>query len=240
MKFLLLIGLLFFSNNVGAQSNSKGPNSPVVVGYIKAIKGNILEVQTKGHLRKLIIGKKSKIVFVSFLGVKEEFKVGYPVKGKVSKEVINSLHITLPVSNFIERTPDMPKMSAAEIFKKSDLNQNGEISYVELSRTVYNSPKHGPDTFVKADKDQSGALNLAEFTEKLKRIDWWRISQKTPEQWLKTSDKDGNGSLSMKEFIPVNGGGGHIESRFKRIDKDKSGEANLKEVTAYIKGVVGK
>lgn len=240
MRLSLLLIFALLNTNLWAQSNSKGPDSPVVVGHIVSADGNRIDIQHSEFLRKMTINKKTKIVFVSFLGVKEELKEGYPIKGRANKQTLTQLYVTLPVTNFIKRTPDMPSMSAKELYQKTDLDKNGSISYVELSRVIYNSPKHGPDNFDKQDKNKSGSLELDEFTTFIKKVDWWRISQKTPEEWISFSDKNGDGELSVKEFSPVNGGDGHIESRFKRVDKDKSGTVNLKEVSAYITGVVGK
>ena len=239
MKLFLAI-FIFLSGLAHAEkkkSNSSGPDSPVVVGIIKTASGNRVEVQQGQYLRKLTLNKKSKVVFVSFLGAKEEFKAGYSVKAKVAQELINSIYITLPIGEVSRRTPDMSAMSALDLFKKADQNQDGEVCYRELSRVIHYSPKHGPDTFTKVDKDKSGTLDQTEFSAKLKSVDWWKLSQKSPLQWLAFCDKDKNGQLSPEEFAII-AGEGHLESRFKRTDKDKSGAANLKELTAYISNVV--
>jgi Ca2+-binding EF-hand superfamily protein len=195
-------------------------------------------VQTKDFLRKLTIGQKSKIVFVSFLGTKEELKPGYSVKGKVDKEIIKSLHITLPVTQKLNISPEMYKMSVAELYKKSDMNEDGAVSYVEFSSVIYRSDKHGPDTFAKNDLDKSGTFDLKEFAAKLSSVVWWRLSRNTPEQWLKKADKNNDGKIGVEEFNTIADSGNHYKDRFRKWDKDKSGSLSLKEVSNYINSVL--
>ena len=234
MKYLLTVLIIFTNINLWAGSNSSGPDSPIVVGKITAVTGQKIEVQTKKHLRKLALSHKAKIFFVSFLGKKEELQVGYNLKGKASNGILSSLYVTLPLPEYKKHTAKMLNMSVKELFEMTDFDKSHSISYAELSTTIYRSEKHGPDGFNKLDKDQSGSLDLKEFANKLKSVNWWRLSQKTPEEWLKAADSDGNGTLSIKEFELLNDGDGHIESRFKKVDKNKSGNAELKEINTFI------
>ena len=238
MKYLIIFTLIIFSiNSIAAGGNSSGPNSPVVVGKIKSAKGKTVEVQQGEYLRKLTITEKSNIVFVSFVNDQEKMKASYPVKAKVENNIISTIYITLPVNNVVRPTDKFMSLSTKELYKKTDVDGNGLISYVELATYIYYSPKHAPDTFHKADSDKSKELNFKEFENILKRVSWWSISRKSPSQWISTLDKNKNGKISMPEFEPM-AGKSHLEARFKRYDNDKSNDLNLAELTRYIQSVM--
>ena len=55
-------------------------------------------------------------------------------------------------------------MDEKSIFTAVDENRDSGIDYVEMSRAIYNSPKHGPDKFEKFDVDKSGHLDSREFS----------------------------------------------------------------------------
>ena len=44
-------------------------------------------------------------------------------------------------------------MDEKSIFTTVDENRDSGVDYVEMSRTIYHSPKHGPDKFEKFDVD---------------------------------------------------------------------------------------
>ena len=235
---LVLIFILSFS--AFAASNTSGPDSPVVVGVVKAVNGKIVEVQTKDYLRKLEITEKTKVFFVSFLNVKKEMKPGYGVKAKQSGGKLKSIHITLPINDSIKNGEEMLRLSSKELFSKADLDKSGEVSYVEFSSTIFRSDKHGPDHFVKIDKDKSGGFNFKEFETKMTGVVWWRLSRKSTEQWFKEADKNSNSKIELDEFNYIAQSGSHYKDHFKRADKDKSGQLNSEEVAVYIKGSMSK
>ena len=132
----------------------------------------------------------------------------------------------------------MLTMTPAELHKMSDINGDGELSYVEYATAIIRSPKHGPVGFMKSDKDKSGTLNLKEFTPKLVETKWYRISRKTPAQWHAEADADSNGVLSKQEFVTVLGTTAHLDTRFKQTDKDRSSDLSVQEVAGYINTIL--
>lgn len=140
-----------------------------------------------------------------------------------------------PTANKItEPTPEMLKMSPAELFKIVDLDGNGQVSYAETAKTLEHSPKHGRRKFAKCDKDKSGGLNLKEFEVRLTRTEWWKLSRKTPEAMFKAADINKDGALSKEEFAVFQGKEAHLDTFFKRADKNSSGDLDLKEAFAHI------
>lgn len=223
------------SVSIWAESNTAGPNSPVVVGTLKFTNGKVVEVQTKDFLRKLQITDKTKIFYVSFLSKEKVMKPGYGVKAKQADGKLKSIHITLPINNHKKANPEMLKMTSKQLFAKADLDKSGEVSYVEFSSIIYRSDKHGPDTFGKVDKDKSGGFSLKEFEGKMAGVVWWRISRKSSSQWLKEADKNSNGKIALNEFNYIANSGSHYKEHFKRADKNKSNDLNAEEVADYVK-----
>ena len=218
-----------------AESNTAGPDSPVVVGVLKSANAKGVEVQTKDFLRKLQITEKTKIYYVSFLTEKKVMKAGYGVKAKQANGKLKSIHITLPVKNQKKANPDMFAMTTKELFKKADLDKSKEVSYVEFSSVIFRSDKHGPDNFVKVDKDKSGAFNLKEFEAKMAGVNWWRLSRKSASQWFKEADKNFDGKVAINEFNYIAQSAAHYKQQFAKADKDKSKNLNAEEVALYVK-----
>lgn len=231
----LVVGIFYLlSLSLMAQSNNKGPNSPVVVAKIISFQDNTLSVDQAGSTRKLTLSEKSKVRYVSFQDIKQEFKPGYFIKARVKDNVINTIYVTLPIVDIANgATKEMVKMSAKQLFDLTDTDNNKMISYLELSAKIYYSPKHGPDGFYNLDSDSSGNLDLSEFTRKIGKVVWYRYSRKSPEQWMAALDNDKNNSLSAKEFSSLVGKG-HLDSLFKRADQDKSKSIELKELSEYL------
>ena len=50
-------------------------------------------------------------------------------------------------------------MDENAIFAAVDQNRDSGIDYVEMSRAIYHSQKHGPDKFEKCDVDANGLLD---------------------------------------------------------------------------------
>lgn len=240
MKAFLSIFLIFSVSSLWSASNTSGPDSPVVVGVLKSFKGKHIEVQTKGFLRKLEITDKTKVFFVSFLSVEKKMKAGYGVKAKQSGGKLKSIHFTLPVPESSKNGAEMIKLSTKELFKKADLDKSGEVSYVEFSTAIFQSDKHGPDNFVKVDKDKSGAFNLKEFEAKMAGVVWWRLSRKASSQWFKEADKNKNEKIELSEFNYIAQSASHYKEHFKRADKDKSQSLSPKEIDLYVNNTQSK
>ena len=240
MKLLLSVFVLFSFSSLWAASNTSGPDSPVVVGVLKSVNGKHIEVQTKDFLRKLEITGKTKVFFVSFLNEEKKMKAGLGVKAKQAGGRLKSIHFTLPLQDKTASASEMMKLSTKELFQKADLDKSGEISYVEFSSVIFRSDKHGPDNFVKIDKDKSGAFNQKEFEAKMSGVVWWRLSRKPSAQWFKEADKNSDGKIELDEFNYIAQSGSHYKEHFKRADKDKSQALNAEEVTAYVKNYQSK
>lgn len=226
-----------------AQGNSNGPKSPVVVGHVLSANEDAVVVQQSGtdHQRKLTITAKTKIVFVGFKGTGKPTDVpkkGFGVKAKVSTgDVLKSIHYTppLPANREIK---DRQKLTEAELFRAADLNRNDKVDYIEFSISIHRSEKHGPDHFPNLDKDGDDTLGFKEFQQALTSIDWWRLSRKSAEEWMRTSDRDGNSELNKTEFASVCLSGSHLDQIFKRTDKDRSGTISLSELETWLGSVI--
>lgn len=232
--------LLLLPATLQAQSNSKGKNSPVVVGFLKSANGNELQVLQSGELlRKLVLGPKSQIHYVGMQDQNDHHPVpGYGVKAKVGKDgSIKSILFTHPIGKKVRLGERRLTMSERDLFEKVDVDRNGKVSYAEFAQSIYDSPKHGPDGFRKNDKDGDGGLNQEEFKRSLITVAWWELSRKTPADWMTTADLDNNRKLTLEEFKTICSGGNHIDNVFRRTDKDNSGDLSHNEVTAYIESV---
>ena len=176
-----------------AKSNSKGVNSPLVVGPIIAISAD---------------GKTLTIL-----------------QGGAHKRVL--------------MLSDRTKLSEDQILTKANENGDGGLDYVELSRWVHHSPKHGPDSFLKSDKNDDGLLDRAELTKLLAGVSWWKYSRKSSAEWFRQADANGDGSLDFKEFTIIAAGKNHAENVFKRTDKNKDKALDPKEVANYLDQLIG-
>jgi Ca2+-binding EF-hand superfamily protein len=225
-----------------AQSNSRGPDSPVVVGVLKSVDatGKRYEVLQEGkYVRKLFTDDKTKVYFVG-LPKKADHQpsVGYGVKASSEKDGrIKSITFTPPLDKDQPLGEEKLAMSVSELFAKVDHNADGRVSYAEYSETIYYSPKHGPDAFRKADKDNSGEFDSQEFAEALKNVSWWKLSRKTPEQWIAQADQNQDGRINLQEFAKICTSKNHIDNIFKRSDRDQSGHLDVAETKAYIHGI---
>jgi Ca2+-binding EF-hand superfamily protein len=218
-----------------AQSNNKGANSPIALGPITEIgpENAYVVITHDGASRKLVIGKSTKVAFVGMPEAARKLTVGYGVKGRVKKGKTGELKVTLPIGEPKSLGTDRHSLTEASILAKADNNQDGGIDYVEMSEWIYHSPKHGPDSFSKCDKNQDGLLSLTELPKLLEKVTWWKFSRKTAEEWFKLTDKDQNGSVSVKEFEFL-AGKGHAEARFKRADADKNKSLSPTEIAKYV------
>ena len=134
----------------------------------------------------------------------------------------------------VEPTPEMLKMTSAELFKEIDRDGDGQVSFTETNEALEYSPKHTKRKFAKSDRDKSGGLNLKEFEFRLTRTEWWNLSRETPEAMFKAADANQNGTLSKKEFAMFQKKEAHLDVFFSRADLNKSGDLDLKEATNYV------
>jgi len=134
----------------------------------------------------------------------------------------------------VDPTPEMLKMTTAELFTEIDLDGDGQVSFTETNEALEYSPKHTKRKFAKSDRDKSGGLNLKEFEFRLTRTEWWKLSRKTPEAMFKAADINDNGSLSKEEFAVFQGKKAHLHTFFERADKNSSGDLDLDEASAHI------
>lgn len=228
------------TQTLSADNKSKGATSSLVIGIIEEAHDDRIVVITRDkYKRTLAIGETSTVTYVGFDQEKKEIKARFAVRAEVTKEVIQSILVTPPVAeDKIEPTLEMVKMTPAELLKTADLDQSGEVSYVEMSKTLFSSLKHGPVAFHKSDQDHSGSLNLKELPSLLAKVKWWKMSRKTPEEWFKASDQDKNGVLSQEELAVLLGSDAHIALFFRRADKNTSGALDLAEVSLFINELI--
>ena len=158
----------------------------------------------------------------------------------LSSQTIRASESTTPLEpstkgfRITEPTPEMLKMSPAELFKIVDLDGSGEISYEETAEALEQSPKHGPRKFAKSDRDKSGGLNLKEFEHRLTITEWWKLSRQTPKAMFKAADIDANGTLSKEEFAIFQGKEAHLNTFFKRADTNASGDLDFNEASTHL------
>ena len=244
-KILATLLLCAFSNHgvyaAKSKSNSKGSDSPLVIGPIVHVSGtDTVTILHGGEFeRKLNLSKDTEIVFVGMPAVSRSLKVGYGAKASVKNGSVRSLKLTLPVKDPASLGPDRTKLSLAQILAKADGNGDGGLDYVEMSRWIYHSPKHGPDTFLKTDKNKDGLVGPKELPKLLAGVSWWKYSRQSPTAWFEQADANKNGTLDLKEFTSIAAGKNHAENVFKRTDKNKDGTLDRKEVEKYVDQLIG-
>jgi Ca2+-binding EF-hand superfamily protein len=237
-----VLGGCFLVSSVRGESNSKGPNSSVVVGTLKSVdpSGTKLKVLQEGDLlRKLHSDSSTRVYFVGISTMAErKATVGYGVKASCEKDGrIKTISFTLPVGEPKPLGEKRLSMTVAELFKRIDGDESSTVSYIEFSKYIYHSPKHGPDSFRKADGDSDGVLSPDEFRKALVKVSWWKLSRRTPDEWFIQADSNRDRKLDVKEFSQICTSGNHIENIFKRTDRDTSGQLSLRETVVYIRSV---
>ena len=233
---IVAVCLTFASSEIAAQEK----NGDTLHGVIESVDGNKISVNYRRKNRTFTLHDKTKINYVSFLKAKKEIKPGFFYRAGVdSKGQCHQLWITLPIpAEDLKPSAKMLTMTPAELHKMADSNGDGELSYVEYATAIYRSPKHGPVGFGKADKNKSGTLNLKEFAPKLEGIKWYRISRKTPAEWHAEADANSDGVLSKQEFVTFLGSTAHLDTFFKRADKDRSGDLSAADLAGFIDSIL--
>ena len=237
---LIVIGIL--TGPIQAQKSRKEQAKTIVVGEIKSIdsSGTKFDVLQKGEkLRRVYVNSESKVVFVGLpRNGAQKPMIGLGVKASCDNDGrVKTIIFTPPIGKPAMLGETRLSMTTPELFRTIDKDTSNSISYVEFSKYIYHSPKHGPDSFRKADNDCDGILNVAEFAEALSKVSWWRLSRMTPNEWFLHADKNRDDSIDIKEFAEICTSGNHIENIFKRTDKDKSGGLSQSETTVYIRSI---
>ena len=243
MTYIKYLLIFFITAAGGAQgkSNSRGPDSPVLFGEITAVGDGgktVTILQAESQAREISITKKTTLSFVGMAKENRELKVGYWGKAKVKNGEAGSLKLTLPVGALKPLSKERTSMDENAIFAAVDENRDSGIDYVEMSRALYHSPKHGPDKFEKSDKDSNGLLDHAEFSKLLAQVTWWKFSRKSAEDWFAQADTNGDGKLDEKEFGLTFDTGNHTANRFKRADGDTSGILDKLEVSEFYQSLI--
>ena len=233
---LVVVCLTFASSEVAAQEKK----AETLHGVVESVDGNNITVNHRRKSRAFTLNDKTQINYVSFLKAKKEIKPGFFVRAGVdSKGQCNQLWVTLPIpEENLKPSDKMLTMTPVELHQMADTNGDGGLSYVEYATAIYRSPKHGPVGFGKSDKDKSGTLNLKEFAPKLEGIKWWRISRKTPAEWHAEADANSDGVLSKQEFVTFLGSKAHLDTFFKRADKDRSGDLSVADLAGFIDSIL--
>ncbi len=241
--FVLLISFsLAFPTVAHAQRQKNRDHNSVVVGTLHSIDptGNPLEIRLSDNSSiKLQMDQKTKVVYVGLpANVTKQPKVGFGVKATCDQHgLMKSVSFTPPIGQPSSLGEARLTMTEHELFDAIDKDASESISYAEFGKYIYYSPKHGPDTFRKADQNSNGSLDEGEFTQALSKVSWWNLSRKTPTEWFKQADKNKDAKLNIDEFSSICTSGNHLENIFKRADQDHSGTLTQRETTTYIRSV---
>ena len=224
-----------------AASNSKGSKSSIVVGTLTAIEasGSRLKVRAGEFDRELRIVSQKSITYVGFAKQSDRtLVVGLGVKARVNTDqTVKELLLTPPIGKYQPLGVERLSLTKEQVFAKADTNGDNAMSYVEMSTSIYHSPKHGPDKFRKADRNADGTLDIKEFDSVIEQTSWWRMSRRTPEAWIAKADTNRDKELDIKEFALICASSSHIDNVFKRADSDRSGTLNARETTVYIRTI---
>ena len=117
----------------------------MVIAVIEEAHSDYITVVTRDKFkRKLLLNEGSQINYIGFDEVKKEMKAVFCVRVQVKKELISSLYVTPAIGDeLVYPTREMVKMSNQELFKLADLNKNGRLFYVEVSKTIKHSCYNG-------------------------------------------------------------------------------------------------
>ena len=111
------------------------------------------------------------------------------------------------ISYEIKLTPNEFSMTAKQLFKSIDVDQNGKIDYTEflaatIQRVNYLKNERLYEAFCMFDKDKSGNITKDELLRALKAE---KSQEKEIEKYIKAVDKNGDGKIDYKEFLELMG-----------------------------------
>merc|ERR1719259_1040093 len=149
------------------------------------------------------------------------------------------------------------------IFALADINQDGEINFVEFVSALFPAAADGcaklrnalknlnsvKDAFKKLDVDRDGEISFQEFKNGMSAI--VRLSDGELRSVFSMGDVDGDGQVSFSEFarmiIPsvdekvcqlkkMLGSASAVEAAFKKFDVNKDGKISTQELNSGLKG----
>ena len=125
---------------------AQGGKPETLHGFVEAVDGNKVTVNYRRKDRDFTINDQAKILYDGFIKAKKEIKPGFVIRAQVDgKGRCNQLWVTPPIPKEpFNPSPEMLKMTSAELYKRADSDGDGELSYVEFATAYYRSPKHGP------------------------------------------------------------------------------------------------
>lgn len=227
----------------GVEDDEK-ESKDLAIGTVVRIEGKVIVFKTgKGEERSLtLIGEKWGS-YVGFKGIGQTVtapQVGFGIKANIAKGDTIKGALFSPALPSFEPIPGKHTLTAKQLFDITDKNANGEVDYLEYAARIFQSQKHLPDRYAeKFDLDKNDTMNLEEFTVSLDRLDWWRVSRKSLDEWMASTDKNRDGTLDSEEAKGVViGSHGNYDTLFKRFDRDKSGGLSASELQKYLDSVI--
>ena len=194
----------------------------------------ILSLNAKRSVR-LNFERSVKIIYVGYGDENEAIRINSGIRANVKNNQIMSMFVTPDVGlKKPDVTTEMTKMSSSNLFDYADLDSDGRVSYIEYSKRIKYSLKHGPVAYSKSDKNKSGYIEN-EFSLLLDRTKWWNLSRNSATEWLALSDQDGDSYLSQDELAFLLGSRAHIHIFYKRADQNNSGSLDISELTEFFK-----
>lgn len=218
----------------------------VVFGHIDK-DGNralsLLEFSSSQNTRNLRILGESR--FARFHGLdmdgngfisKEEFESGRMAGGEIPFEEVdqNGSGVIGPLEFSRFETEEGAQNIPAREFVKLDKNDNGTIDETEFASFFPDKDKtERAEVFLRIDLNGNGEINAREYSRFKQTLDMQGIDERTREMF-EDLDRNRDGTLSLREFSRsrlaerVNDRD-FVKSAFSRIDRDGSGDVNLKE-----------
>jgi Ca2+-binding EF-hand superfamily protein len=240
-KLPFIIALILWVIQICHAEPSKKSANTVIYGPVESITadGKTLTITYKGKTKEqIILTENSKFFYNGILEEKNrKIQVGYSIRANVNKDkTIKQIHVSEALNPVKPLGPNRTKMTPTEVFAAADANQDGKLSYIEISASIYRSEKHGPQHFPVADSNSDGTLDADEFAKYIENVSWWKWSRKSAEEWFKQGDKNTDGKIDISEFSFFYKG--HIDVRFPAADKNKNDSLDLSETKAVLKKLI--